>query len=274
MEHIADVGIETLRATRISLHQAVQAVSTLPRNLLSYDPTDGTASLEWNTSMHGLQSIAISSPEKQMLRTLLMFDSFELCITIDDVIVKSLSLAGQSTYQAMTWLKGELRMLRLPSDKIKLSLPYQIESYDYEKPLNVDAYALLVYKELYNTAYKILQSVVKDWEDAYDIRCWPHHFDLATLIPVESDDKGEILKSIGLGLSPGDNDIQEPYLYINVWPIIHYDSLNRYILDNGYWNKGGWSGAVLRYSDFKKSGILEDTFTNFFKNTFAILNDH
>jgi hypothetical protein len=45
---------------------------------------------------------------------------------------------------------------------------------------------------------------------ASDVRCWPHHFDLATLIsfPTRGTD---VTGYVGAGLSPGDEYYDEPY---------------------------------------------------------------
>src|SRR6266851_1079657 len=48
-------------------------------------------------------------------------------------------------------------------------------------------------------------------------RCWPHHFDLATLttLPAPSPDA---TRYVGAGLSPGDEYYDEPYFYVSVYP--------------------------------------------------------
>jgi hypothetical protein len=52
---------------------------------------------------------------------------------------------------------------------------------------------------------------------ASPVRCWPHHFDLATLTTLSArnaDGNGYI----GVGLSPGDEYYEEPYFYVSVYP--------------------------------------------------------
>jgi len=48
-------------------------------------------------------------------------------------------------------------------------------------------------------------------------RCWPHHFDLATLtaFPVRRDGS---VAYVGAGLSPGDGYYDEPYFYVSIYP--------------------------------------------------------
>lgn len=93
---------------------------------------------------------------------------------------------------------------------------------------------------------------VERWTEAYEVRCWPHHFDLATLIPLATNEKGELTKSMGVGLSPGDDSLIEPYFYINKWPNMREEELRNSNLKNGYWNTSGWTGAVLTFQELSK----------------------
>jgi hypothetical protein len=49
------------------------------------------------------------------------------------------------------------------------------------------------------------------------VRCWPHHFDFATLtaLPARNPDPTGY---VGAGLSPGDEYYDEPYFYVSVYP--------------------------------------------------------
>ena len=76
--------------------------------------------------------------------------------------------------------------------------------------------------------------------------CWPHHFDLATLVRLEPP------RTLGVGLSPGDADIGEPYVYVNHAPAQASRALPP--LDAGEWHTAGWLGAVLRGSALVAAG--------------------
>ena len=47
--------------------------------------------------------------------------------------------------------------------------------------------------------------------------CWPHHFDIATLVKLE-DGQPANARSIGVGVSPGDEYYAQPYVYVSPWP--------------------------------------------------------
>ena len=48
-------------------------------------------------------------------------------------------------------------------------------------------------------------------------RCWPHHFDLATLTTLPARN-ADATRYVGVGLSPGDEYYDEPYFYVSVYP--------------------------------------------------------
>ena len=52
--------------------------------------------------------------------------------------------------------------------------------------------------------------------DAPPARCWPHHFDLATLAAFPGADGATAY--VGAGLSPGDHYYAEPYFYVSLYP--------------------------------------------------------
>jgi len=47
-------------------------------------------------------------------------------------------------------------------------------------------------------------------------RYWPHNFDMDVVQYLHR--KGEVVPEIGIGISPGDDFVTDPYIYINVWP--------------------------------------------------------
>ena len=82
---------------------------------------------------------------------------------------------------------------------------------------------------------------------------WPHHFDIATLITIEENPGPEKSKTIGVGLSPGDESYNEPYFYISPWPYpVNKNNLPK--LNHGFWHTQGWFGEVLTSSEIIRSG--------------------
>jgi hypothetical protein len=75
-----------------------------------------------------------------------------------------------------------------------------------------------------------------------EVRCWPHHFDIATLLTVGAG------RTIGIGLSPGDELYEDPYWYVSPYPYPE-DRDNTPALPSGFWNQQPWFGAVLMADD-------------------------
>lgn len=79
------------------------------------------------------------------------------------------------------------------------------------------------------------------------IRCWPHHFDIATYVALGSGDP-ETAPGIGAGLSPGDESYGQPYFYVNPWPQPQAGALPGDIAP-GRWHTDGFVGAVATGDD-------------------------
>lgn len=124
---------------------------------------------------------------------------------------------------------------------------------------------------LYQDSQLVLEEIVALNSDAHEIRCWPHHFDIATLLPLKTDDSGEISQSIGVGFSPGDDTIDQPYYYVNIWPNVNASELQQHKLDKGHWYTEGLSGAVLLYGDILTVENQKSTVLNFLSDTISIL---
>jgi hypothetical protein len=79
-------------------------------------------------------------------------------------------------------------------------------------------------------------------EEASPVLAWPHHFDMATLLDFGAGPDGE-RRTVGIGLSPGDETRDEPYLYVAPWP--RPETAPDHELPAGCWQETGWVGAVL-----------------------------
>lgn len=86
---------------------------------------------------------------------------------------------------------------------------------------------------------------------------YPHHFDLA-LSWFPWDDG----RQITLGFSLGDKNISEPYVYLTAYPEpAGFSDLG--LPEGAYWQKQGFSGAVLPYSVLQAAGDPEKMLMEF-----------
>ena len=77
-----------------------------------------------------------------------------------------------------------------------------------------------------------------------EVRCWPHHFDVAALLPLDPDGDPEQARAVGVGFSPGDRSYAEPYFYVSPWPYPDAGELPR-LPEGARWHTEGWVGLVL-----------------------------
>ena len=92
----------------------------------------------------------------------------------------------------------------------------------------------------------LLLNNVRDANQGSDVCCWPHHFDIATLISLD-EDSGEDARSVGVGLSLGDENYAEPYIYVSPWPYPENSDLPE--LGAGHWHTDGFTAAILTSAD-------------------------
>ena len=78
---------------------------------------------------------------------------------------------------------------------------------------------------------------------------------MATLISLPDREDGES-RSVGVGFSPGDASIEQPYWYVTPWP--YPDTANLPALaGGGNWHATGWVGALLKRSQLESAHEAE-----------------
>ncbi len=174
--------------------------------------------------------------------TLMVFDE-------GGAIAESVSLDGQTVDSAISWLE-EVVAARSGGPPER---PIRIRDYEMpEHPVAEGAAFVLddpaAFAELArwfasgNLVLKELTSNDRGWAE---VRCWPHHLDLGTIISLESSGDASSGRSIGVGLSPGDASYPEPYFYVNPYGLAAQPADGPALESGGRWHTEGWFGAVL-----------------------------
>lgn len=253
------MNLSSIKEAREELHKLVQFAGMVPRSLLTHDPSDSSASLLWNEEHKALMSQDVD----EVSVGLSLADQKLLVIKHDHSL--SIPVIGKTEEEVFAELKNTLSNMGLKGDKLETALPYELPDAVVKngQPFKaVDDQALQSLKNLYSNTHRSLEAIFSENVNASEIRCWPHHFDIATLVTVEPHEDPEEAKSIGFGFSPGDGGYEEPYFYLTPWPYPKVDKL--YKLDQpAIWNTEGWVGAVLKANDLT-SETLEDSLTSFF----------
>ena len=225
---------------RLQLHFAAQLVSAPGTSLLPAEPDYGHTNLGWDAGLGVLAGRHVGSAS---LQAALVFESLELAVLEGNLERASLPLAGATMAQALTWLGEHIVGSSPPLECPVHEMP--------EHPLgrgaafsNADA---SVHSELaawFANATAAVHQAVANEPGASLVRCWPHHFDVASLIALDTGKDAEEARSIGVGFSPGDGSYAQPYFYVTPWPYPEADGLPP-LSSGARWHTEGWTGAVL-----------------------------
>jgi hypothetical protein len=245
----------TLLDGRLQLHWAAQVAAAVGKQLLPHQPDFSEQSLEWLNGPRVLAQglVAGARPFRSAIRP---SPSALLLLGSADEILRELPLAGRTLEEAYDWMRREVEALLgrplaeplarsegLPSHPVAEGAPFAFP--DTEAPAEMARY--------FADAYLLLCDLMAR-EGSSHVRCWPHHFDCAILIQLdENAPDPEHARSLGVGLSPGDDAIPRPYFYLLPWPRPERSVEELPALDGGGWHTEGWLGAVLDSTEFAGS---------------------
>jgi len=256
-----------LTEARVALHWAVQVVAAAGAALIPAVPDDSHTSLEWSPA--GRLLVGGMTPRKARLG--LRPSDFTL-VVVDATgnPQRELPLAGRTLEAAFAWTADALgsSALHEPSYEMPDHIVAHGGAFGATDP---DALAELA--RWYASADALLRDFLasrpyarEDVEPgtlegfpgppatdssrqaetpprASPVRCWPHHFDIATLVSLPGGAPSGA-GSIGVGLSPGDGSYAEPYFYVTPWPYPQSPTLPG-LPAGAAWHQSGWVGAVL-----------------------------
>lgn len=241
-----------LTDARLQLHWAAQAAAGVGKLLLPHQPDYGEQSFQW---LAGPRALAQGVVEGRFRSAVRPWPAALLLLDGEGFTLAELPLEGCTVDAAYAWMQAEVELLLGCS----LEMPLECPGEDFPAhPVGMGAMFCTAgpgFAELgryYADADRALRAVAGRNPGASPVRCWPHHFDIATLILLDAGEDAERARSIGVGLSPGDGGIPEPYFYVLPWPAPPTDALPE--LAGGRWQTLGWVGAVLEASDFAGAG--------------------
>ncbi|HEY2293433.1 MAG TPA: hypothetical protein VGM86_22245 [Thermoanaerobaculia bacterium] len=238
---------------RQQLHWAAQAVAAVGKQLLPHQPDFSEQSFTWMAGPRVLAQGVVEAPRpfhaaiRLAHPTLLLLDE-------DGEALARMPIEGRTLDEAYEWVRQEAEALLgralekplerpegLPEHPVATGAPFALAG----------SAAAAELERYYAGADRLLRGLRERNPGASPVRCWPHHFDLATLILLDPEANPETARSIGVGFSPGDEGRPEPYFYVLPWPRPTGDLP---ALDGGAWNTEGWLGAVLEAADFTTAG--------------------
>lgn len=235
---------------RLQLHHAAQVVASAGITFLAPEPDDSHPNFEW-VEHHGvLMGRPLNDAGVQV--GLRIADLSLVQVGEDGEIAADFALHGRTLEDACTWLAQA-------TDGTGLALPaggLVRPAYDIPEHAVADGAAFSLapedaFSELarwFANAHLSLSDLLARTPAASDVRCWPHHFDLGSLVVVARRPDASLAQSIGIGLSPGDESYAEPYWYVSPWPYPPPGSLPA--LDaGGHWHTTGFTAAIFTSAD-------------------------
>ena len=222
---------------RLHAHWAVQIAAAAAHSQIQPMPDDSHMSLDWFDRLQSFISEEIPGGFRVGLR---LRDLQLGLMNKQGEDYATLQLSGRTLTSGIDWLKQRL------AEEAGLDGKPRIERPGYDMPdhetgrgerFDPDSSALGELARWYANADRALQLCAAREPEASRVRCWPHHFDIATLIDVGRG------RTIGVGMSPGDGSYRQPYFYVAPRPAPTDDF--PVLKGGGTWHRQGWTGAVL-----------------------------
>lgn len=226
---------------RLQFHHAAQLATAMGISYLPAQPDDSHTNLEWLAELGALASnvVRIAKPARLAVRphplALLMLDEH-------DTATAELHLNGRNIDGAVRWIRTQLDAYGIDGGRYTLRRHYEIPHHPVADGVAFDATHAGDFEQLaawFSNAASLLAGVASANPGASPIRCWPHHFDIATLLAIGAQ------RTIGVGMEPGDVSYAEPYFYVNRTPPLDAQAERPALDGGGAWHTRDWIGAVL-----------------------------
>ncbi len=254
---LQDVGL--LTNAREQVHQASQIVAAVGRTYNPKTKDDHFASFLWNDHREMLQGYVIEGEVNFNAALDIKTLSIHLLDSSGETL-NSFELDGRTQQQSLIWLEEQLVKLGLNGNSLTVQLPYEIPSYPTAKGKEFQMETPKAFTELSNyfsNTNLVVKAVIGSDVNTSPITCWPHHFDIASLITVSDTGDPETSSSIAIGMSPGDTGYNEPYFYLTPWPYPNISSLPE-THGLGKWHTDGWVGGVLTATELVSNSEINN----------------
>ena len=241
-----------LADARRQLHFASQFIAAVGKCYLTHQPDDSHTNMCWEIQHSALVGRMLQGGEQCKFG--ISPSKFALLkISAAGDVTDAFTLSGKTMVQAENWVKQSLNVSGYHPDQFSRKMHYEIEPHavDGGAPFSDDILAETTELGKYwGNAHLLISEINTHHPGASEVRCWPHHFDIALLITLNPNASPEQVKTIGVGLSPGDANYPLPYFYISPWPYPENTELLPAVSGNGFWHTNGWVGAVLTADKF------------------------
>ena len=240
---------KSLVEARHLAHHALQWVTKAARANLKALPDDSHSSVAWDAGLAALVSLPVHTVAGEA-RVGLRVAGFSLIVLRGEAVLDAFQLDRKTDAEAGAWIDSKLRALGLkPASGVKL--PYAMPDHPVAKGAAYDCSSagreLGELARWFTGSAELLEEFRAKTKGfgpgPTPLRCWPHHFDIATVVQLEESNH-ESAKSVGVGVSPGDEFYAQPYVYVSPWPRFDGGELPP-LPSPGHWHTQGFFGAVV-----------------------------
>lgn len=110
---------------------------------------------------------------------------------------------------------------------------------------------------LYSNTNTMLSALHAEHDSASEARCWPHHFDLASL--TELAHEGDVAtRTIGIGVTPPDPVSESGYWYVSPWAAGDLGKKDPPRLKHGRWHDRAEGSPPMAVLDISDLGEIEE----------------
>jgi len=255
---LGDPPPHALGEARIQLHWALQLLAAFGESFVPHRPDFSHSTTTW-------------SPERRAFLSEEMVDGSALRLGLQPgqftyrvfgpgpAQSEPFELLGRTRAEAETWLRTELAArIGGAAHAFATSVP-GIPPHQVGGGAAYDAgpAELAEIERWFHDASLLLDAVGAAEDGSSSVRCWPHHFDIALLIDLDADAVPPVIpehaRSVGIGMTPGDDSHADPYLYVTPWPYPDPTDLPK-LPPPASWHTKGWIGAVLTGEDLVAAG--------------------
>lgn len=213
------IAPRSLAEARLLAHWASQPLAATAAHLLPERGDFGHTNLGWEPAIGALTTRPL---RPDGIRVGLRVADLTLLVLKGIEVRGASSLDGRTIDEALGWLRGTLSKT-MDTEVTEFSLlPHDMPDHAVRDgaPFAVDgeAGALGELVRWLGNAHALLERFVRAEPTASEVRLWPHHFDIASLVSLPTSGDPEGARSINVGMSLGDGAYPEPYLYVSPWP--------------------------------------------------------
>lgn len=242
---VGGVDWGAVHEARLQAHYAVQWLARAARAYVLPRPDDHHTNLGWDDTIAGLATHALPQGFGLGLKIA------ELNLVLWDPAMaqpQALGLAGRREPEVREWLGRHLGARGLDADALDAPLPYQMPEHPIGSGAPYGAAGLATALGALSAwcvnAHEVLeatrQGIVARGIDAPPVRCWPHHFDLDSLVALGA---GAAMRTVGVGFCPGDTYYDQPYFYVSCHPPPAVTALPQ-LPPVGHWHTNHFTAAV------------------------------